>query len=153
MRWSHVKRGTSYRYGPDTVALLSTPLYSNTTLVVFFPTLAWGGTVILMPKFDAAGYLKIALVGLDRVSAPPSALAPAAGAPAAGVLAVDAADANATAAAPVAAVGRSAVAAFQPAGRIRLATTGMRRVAKPAGYIDTDSHCRLSISGVKTMRP
>ena len=26
-----------------TVTLLSTPLYSNTTLVVFFPTLAFGG--------------------------------------------------------------------------------------------------------------
>ena len=60
MRWSHVRRGGSYGYGPDTVTLLSTPLYSNTTLVVFFPTLAFGGTVLLMPKFDAAGYLKLA---------------------------------------------------------------------------------------------
>jgi hypothetical protein len=40
------------------VTLLSTPLYSNTTLVVFFPTLAFGGTVLLMPKFDAAAYLQ-----------------------------------------------------------------------------------------------
>jgi acyl-CoA synthetase (AMP-forming)/AMP-acid ligase II len=40
------------------VTLLSTPLYSNTTLVVFFPTLAFGGTVVLMPKFDAAAYLR-----------------------------------------------------------------------------------------------
>ena len=31
--------------GPDAVTLLSTPLYSNTTLVVFFPTLAFGGCV------------------------------------------------------------------------------------------------------------
>jgi len=60
MRWAHVKRGASYHYGPDTVTLLSTPLYSNTTLVVFFPTLAFGGCVVLMPKFDAAGYLKLA---------------------------------------------------------------------------------------------
>ena len=60
MRWSHVKRGAGYGYGPDTVTLLSTPLYSNTTLVVFFPTLAFGGCVILMPKFDAAGYLALA---------------------------------------------------------------------------------------------
>ena len=44
----------------DTVTLLSTPLYSNTTLVVFFPTIAFGGCVILMPKFDAAGYLQLA---------------------------------------------------------------------------------------------
>ncbi len=60
MRWTHVRRGITYGYGPDTVTLLSTPLYSNTTLVVFFPTLAFGGTVLLMPKFDAVGYLKLA---------------------------------------------------------------------------------------------
>jgi len=60
MRWSHVRRGARYAYGPDAVTLLSTPLYSNTTLVVFFPTLAYGGCAILMPKFDAAGYLEIA---------------------------------------------------------------------------------------------
>jgi long-chain acyl-CoA synthetase len=60
MRWAHVRRGAKYEYGPDTVTLLSTPLYSNTTLVVFFPTIAFGGCVILMPKFDAAGYLKLA---------------------------------------------------------------------------------------------
>jgi len=60
MRWSHVMRGSDYRYGPDGVTLLATPLYSNTTLVVFFPTLAWGGTVVLMPKFDAATYLALA---------------------------------------------------------------------------------------------
>ena len=60
MRWSHVRRGMRYGYGPQAVSLLSTPLYSNTTLVVFFPSLAAGGTVLLMPKFDAAGYLKLA---------------------------------------------------------------------------------------------
>jgi long-chain acyl-CoA synthetase len=60
MRWAHVMRGAAYGYGPDTVTLLSTPLYSNTTLVVFFPTLAFGGAVHLMAKFDAAGYLKLA---------------------------------------------------------------------------------------------
>ena len=60
MRWVHVKRGAAYGYGPDTVTLLATPLYSNTTLVVFFPTLAFGGSVVLMPKFDALGYLQLA---------------------------------------------------------------------------------------------
>jgi acyl-CoA synthetase (AMP-forming)/AMP-acid ligase II len=60
MRWAHVKRGAKYEYGPETVTLLSTPLYSNTTLVVFFPTIAFGGCVVLMPKFDASGYLKLA---------------------------------------------------------------------------------------------
>jgi acyl-CoA synthetase (AMP-forming)/AMP-acid ligase II len=60
MRWSHVARGAAYGYTPDSVTLLATPLYSNTTLVVFFPTLAFGGTVVLMAKFDAAQYLALA---------------------------------------------------------------------------------------------
>ncbi|MBV8620597.1 MAG: acyl--CoA ligase [Curvibacter sp.] len=60
MRSAHVSRGAVYGYSPDSVTLLSTPLYSNTTLVVFFPTLAFGGTVLLMPKFDAAAYLRLA---------------------------------------------------------------------------------------------
>ena len=60
MRWTHVRRGSTYSYGPDTVTLLSTPLYSNTTLVVFLPTLAFGGTAVLMPKFDAQAYLVLA---------------------------------------------------------------------------------------------
>jgi len=60
MRWSHVARGANYGYGPGGVTLLATPLYSNTTLVVLFPTLAFGGTVVLMAKFDAAQYLALA---------------------------------------------------------------------------------------------
>ena len=60
MRWAHVARASKYGYGTDTVTLLSTPLYSNTTLVVFFPTLAFGGCVVLMRKFDARGYLELA---------------------------------------------------------------------------------------------
>ncbi|MET0518064.1 MAG: class I adenylate-forming enzyme family protein, partial [Burkholderiaceae bacterium] len=66
MRWAHVRRSLNYGYGPNSVTLLSTPLYSNTTLVVFFPTLAFGGCVVLMPRFDAAGYL--ALAEAQRVS-------------------------------------------------------------------------------------
>ncbi len=60
MRWSHVARGAGYEYGPHGVTLLATPLYSNTTLVVFFPTIAFGGTVVMMAKFDAARYLALA---------------------------------------------------------------------------------------------
>ena len=58
MRWAHVRRGARYGYSPSTVTLLATPLYSNTTLVVFFPTLASGGTVLLMPKFNTRAYLQ-----------------------------------------------------------------------------------------------
>lgn len=60
MRWTHVRRGAAYDYDTTTITLLSTPLYSNTTLVVFFPTLSFGGTVVLMPKFEALSYLVLA---------------------------------------------------------------------------------------------
>jgi long-chain acyl-CoA synthetase len=43
----------------NAVAMVSTPLYSNTTLVVFLPTLAHGGAAILMAKFDAEKFLKL----------------------------------------------------------------------------------------------
>jgi long-chain acyl-CoA synthetase len=60
MRWAHVLRGQRYGYGPGRTTLLATPLYSNTTLVVFFPTLAYGGCVQLMARFDARRYLELA---------------------------------------------------------------------------------------------
>ena len=60
MRWMHVRRGAQQGYGPNGTTLLATPLYSNTTLVVFFPTLAYGGAVVLMRKFDALRYLQLA---------------------------------------------------------------------------------------------
>jgi long-chain acyl-CoA synthetase len=60
MRWAHVQRGPLYGYAPDAITLLSTPLYSNTTLVSFFPTLATGGAVLLMDKFDVQHYLTLA---------------------------------------------------------------------------------------------
>ncbi len=61
MRWAHVQRSALYEYGPEAVTLIATPLYSNTTLVSFFPTVALGGTVVLMAKFDAARYLDLAV--------------------------------------------------------------------------------------------
>ena len=60
MRWMHTLRGAPYGYGPDAVTVLATPLYSNTTLVAFFPALGLGGTVVLMAKFDAADFLALA---------------------------------------------------------------------------------------------
>jgi acyl-CoA synthetase (AMP-forming)/AMP-acid ligase II len=47
MRWAHVRRGSDSGYGPDSVTMVSTPLYSNTTLVSLFPSLALGGAVVL----------------------------------------------------------------------------------------------------------
>ncbi len=60
MRWVHAQRACDHGYGPDAVTLISTPLYSNTTLVSFFPTLVLGGIVVLMAKFDARRYLELA---------------------------------------------------------------------------------------------
>ncbi len=59
MRWAHISRNTAA--GFDTaVTMIATPLYSNTTLVSFLPTLGWGGTVVLMGKFAARDYLELA---------------------------------------------------------------------------------------------
>jgi acyl-CoA synthetase (AMP-forming)/AMP-acid ligase II len=60
MRWAHMQRANAYGYDRAAVTLLSTPLYSNTTLVSLFPTLAGGGTAVLMAKFDVAKYLELA---------------------------------------------------------------------------------------------
>ena len=60
MRWAHIQRAALSGYGLDTVTLIATPLYSNTTLVSVIPTLAHGGCVVLMPKFDALQYLQLA---------------------------------------------------------------------------------------------
>jgi long-chain acyl-CoA synthetase len=58
MRWIQFMRVCLYQ--PDSVTLISTGLYSNTTLVSFLPTFAGGGTVVLMAKFDALKFLKLA---------------------------------------------------------------------------------------------
>lgn len=44
----------------DAINLVSTPMYSNTTLVSMLPTLFYGGTLVLMPKFDARRFLELA---------------------------------------------------------------------------------------------
>jgi acyl-CoA synthetase (AMP-forming)/AMP-acid ligase II len=60
MRWTQIERARDNGYGADCVCLNSTPLYSNTTLVSLIPALSLGGTVVLMKKFDALGYLELA---------------------------------------------------------------------------------------------
>lgn len=60
MRWRQWQRAFDYDYKPDSVTIVSTPLYSNTTLVSFLPTLAVGGVVVLMAKFDATQFLQLA---------------------------------------------------------------------------------------------
>lgn len=59
MRWRQYGQLDPLGYGGDAVTVLSTPLYSNTTLVCFNPTFAGGGTLVLMKKFDARGFLEL----------------------------------------------------------------------------------------------
>ncbi|WP_267380912.1 MULTISPECIES: class I adenylate-forming enzyme family protein [unclassified Sphingomonas] len=59
MRWQHISRNAAAGFD-SAVTMIATPLYSNTTLVSFLPTLGWGGTVVLMAKFDARRYLELA---------------------------------------------------------------------------------------------
>lgn len=56
MRWGQIRRGV---YPAESVTMISTPLYSNTTLVSYLPTISNGGTAVLMPKFDAEQFLKL----------------------------------------------------------------------------------------------
>ncbi|MDO8379564.1 class I adenylate-forming enzyme family protein [Phenylobacterium sp.] len=56
MRWGQIRRGV---YPESAVTMISTPLYSNTTLVSYLPTISNGGTAVLMPKFDAEQFLKL----------------------------------------------------------------------------------------------
>lgn len=55
-----VHRFVRFGLTADAVALFSTPIYSNTTLATLIPALALGATVVLMPRFDAAGFLALA---------------------------------------------------------------------------------------------
>ncbi len=55
MRWGQFKR-LLYK---DAVMVISTPLYSNTTLVAYLPTLAHGSTAALLPKFDTGQFLRL----------------------------------------------------------------------------------------------
>ena len=59
MRWAHLSRNSTAGFD-EAVTINATPLYSNTTLVSFLPTLGWGGTAVLMAKFDARRFLELA---------------------------------------------------------------------------------------------
>lgn len=59
-RWTPIARGAVLGYGLTSVTLVSTPLYSNTTLGSVLSTLGHGGALVLMKKFDALGFLELA---------------------------------------------------------------------------------------------
>jgi acyl-CoA synthetase (AMP-forming)/AMP-acid ligase II len=60
MRYAHMQRASRYAMDAQSVLLLATPLYSNTTLVAFYPALGAGARIHLMPKFEVTGYLRVA---------------------------------------------------------------------------------------------
>ena len=59
MRWAHIARNAAAGFD-RAVTILATPLYSNTTLVSFLPTLGWGGSAVVLRKFDARRFLELA---------------------------------------------------------------------------------------------
>ena len=58
MRWRQVSSFAEL-CNEATITMVSTPLYSNTTLACFLPTLAAGGRIILMRKFKTGEFLKL----------------------------------------------------------------------------------------------
>ncbi|MCC5859451.1 MAG: acyl--CoA ligase [Ectothiorhodospiraceae bacterium] len=60
MRDVQIQRLSDFGLGEDAITLVSTPLYSNTTLVALLPTIAQGGQLVLMDKFNEAQFLELA---------------------------------------------------------------------------------------------
>lgn len=58
MRWRQMTFRAANNYGADSRTICSTPLYSNTTMAVFLPTMYSGGCASLMGKFDVQKWLE-----------------------------------------------------------------------------------------------
>jgi fatty-acyl-CoA synthase len=58
MRWRQMTFRAALNYGAGSRTLTSTPLYSNTTMAVFLPSIFSGGCVALMGKFDVTDWLE-----------------------------------------------------------------------------------------------
>ena len=58
MRWRQMTFRAALNYGTDSRTICSTPLYSNTTMAVFLPTMYSGGCASLMGKFDVQKWLE-----------------------------------------------------------------------------------------------
>ena len=59
LRWRQMNPQDPPGYSPHAITLVSTGLYSNTTLTSVIPTLAGGATLVLMDKFDARDFLEL----------------------------------------------------------------------------------------------
>jgi len=51
--------GLEFRVHNEAVSLISTPVYTNGTQLIYLPTLLVGGTAVLMPSFDPAIFLQL----------------------------------------------------------------------------------------------
>lgn len=60
MRWFQFAATAARAYSPDSKALASTPLYSNTTMVCFLSSVLAGACTTIMGKFDTKKWLEIA---------------------------------------------------------------------------------------------
>jgi long-chain acyl-CoA synthetase len=61
MRWMQLTGSIAANaFSSSSVTMVSTPLYSNTTLVSLLPTLGAGGCAVLMDRFDPAAFLALA---------------------------------------------------------------------------------------------
>src|SRR5262249_17386458 len=61
MRWAQLTRaGAVGGHGPASVTIVSTPLYSDTSLVSLLATIGYGGCAVLIPRFDPVEFLRIA---------------------------------------------------------------------------------------------
>lgn len=58
MRWRQMAFRAATNYGEGSRTLTSTPLYSNTTMAVFLPTMFSGGCASIMGKFDTQKWLQ-----------------------------------------------------------------------------------------------
>jgi acyl-CoA synthetase (AMP-forming)/AMP-acid ligase II len=60
MRWNQMAGGFKSIFTSNSKTLVATPLYSNTTLAAFLPTLCHGGFARVMEKFACEQYLRYA---------------------------------------------------------------------------------------------
>ncbi len=51
--------GLEFRVHNEAVSVISTPIYTNGTQLVYLPTILLGGTLVLMRSFDAAAFLEL----------------------------------------------------------------------------------------------
>ena len=59
LRWGITYRFAGRGFDSSAISIITTPLYSNTTAVCFYPVFACGGSIVLMKKFDVKGFLEL----------------------------------------------------------------------------------------------